>query len=174
MEEEHLCIYCNQPANFQLKNKKWCCSQHPNSCPSVKEKRRQQTKLHWDKLHKLGYTTQYKKDVPEDIRNSINVKENKVLSQEEIEKRKQLLFTDKEKCKCAYCDEQANYILKNGNFCCSEYHQQCPSNREKNSQAILKKYDELEKQGKKRKFYEYNDLPEESKERMKVIKKVIV
>lgn len=34
-----LCEYgCNQESKFQLKNGKWCCSKHYNSCPSIKEK----------------------------------------------------------------------------------------------------------------------------------------
>lgn len=34
-----LCDYgCGELANFQLKNGKWCCSKHYNSCPNIKKK----------------------------------------------------------------------------------------------------------------------------------------
>ena len=34
-----LCDYgCGQEAHFQLKNGKWCCSKHWNSCPQLKKK----------------------------------------------------------------------------------------------------------------------------------------
>ena len=34
-----LCEYgCNQESNHQLKNKKWCCSNHTSKCPAIKEK----------------------------------------------------------------------------------------------------------------------------------------
>ena len=34
-----LCEYgCNQSANFQIKNGKWCCSKSPNSCKAIREK----------------------------------------------------------------------------------------------------------------------------------------
>lgn len=39
MENIKLCEYgCNEKANFQLKNGKWCCCQRPNSCKAVKSK----------------------------------------------------------------------------------------------------------------------------------------
>jgi len=34
-----LCEYgCNQEAKYQLKNGKWCCSEHTSQCPAIKEK----------------------------------------------------------------------------------------------------------------------------------------
>lgn len=32
------CKYCNKLANYQFKNGVWCCSKHPSSCESMKNK----------------------------------------------------------------------------------------------------------------------------------------
>lgn len=39
MKNNKICEYgCGSEANYQLKNKKWCCSKSHNSCPNIKEK----------------------------------------------------------------------------------------------------------------------------------------
>ena len=37
-EELHVCVYCGQPAYFQFKNGKWCCSQFMTQCPKNRER----------------------------------------------------------------------------------------------------------------------------------------
>ena len=39
MENIKLCEYgCNEKANFQLKNRKWCCCQQPSGCKAVRSR----------------------------------------------------------------------------------------------------------------------------------------
>ena len=51
-----LCSYgCNQEAQFQLKNKKWCCSDSCNKCPESRRKNKLRNKDIWkNKSHPRG------------------------------------------------------------------------------------------------------------------------
>lgn len=50
-EEIHTCAYCGKEAHYQLKNGKWCCQPHYNSCPTLRQKNSQSLKGHasWSK-----------------------------------------------------------------------------------------------------------------------------
>lgn len=40
----HLCAYCGQPAQYQLKNGKWCCENFCSKCPEVRRKNSEKIK----------------------------------------------------------------------------------------------------------------------------------
>lgn len=171
MNENHVCYICGNPASFQLKNKKWCCQPFAQQCPVSRDKRKQGNLKHWAKLRELGYTTQFNKDIRKEDKKLINSRDYSFFTDKEIEERKRNLEENPSFCKCDFCGNQAFYILKNGKYCCNPYSSQCPSLKEKNSKGCLRFYEELENQGLRKLHYNYEDLPEESKERMKVIKK---
>jgi len=171
MNENHICYICGQPANYQLKNKKWCCQPFSQQCPTMKELKKKKAKEHWSKLKELGYKTQFKKDINPKDRENINKRNYNFFSQKEILNRKKELEDHPESCKCDFCGQQAFFILKNGKYCCSTTSNKCPSIRKKNTKGCLSYFDKLEKQGQKRTRFNYKDLSEETKENMKVTKK---
>lgn len=62
MENIKLCEYgCNEKANFQLKNGKWCCCQRPNSCKAVKSKNSESLK----KAHQDGRVESFSNEARE-------------------------------------------------------------------------------------------------------------
>lgn len=59
------CTYCNNEANFQFRNKKWCCSPHMNGCPAIKNIRFLKTKESWDtNMRGLRPKIKHKKRTP--------------------------------------------------------------------------------------------------------------
>jgi len=46
------CAYCGSSASFQLKNGKYCCCKHYNSCPSSKKKTSERQK--GNRNHRFG------------------------------------------------------------------------------------------------------------------------
>ena len=55
-----LCEYgCNQEANFQLRNGKWCCSKHYSSCPSLRKKNSEGLKIAYKEGRKSKSTTEH-------------------------------------------------------------------------------------------------------------------
>jgi hypothetical protein len=55
-QEIHLCTYCNQPATYQFKNDKWCCSPHMNGCPEIKKQRKEHATKQWKETKDLGFS----------------------------------------------------------------------------------------------------------------------
>lgn len=113
-QEIHLCTYCNQPATYQFKNGKWCCSPHMNGCPEIKKQRKEHATKQWKETKDLGFS-----------KLNENIKEND--------------FTTNV---CAYCGKPAKYQLKSGKWCCEPVNQRCPAIKEKNRKAVQKLYDE--------------------------------
>lgn len=115
-EEKHYCVYCGQPAKFQFKNGKWCCSKNQTSCPAIKKSISSKAKQMW-----------------------IDTKEQGATKLEERKVRK----TKKEQIIpyiCTFCGKEAKYQLKNGKWCCSPSYNQCPELRRKNSEKIKSMY----------------------------------
>ena len=50
------CYYCGGDANFKLKNNKWCCSEHYQSCPAIRMKNSLKLKEHPRKAWNKGLT----------------------------------------------------------------------------------------------------------------------
>lgn len=169
MLEKHVCYICGAEAQFQLKNKKWCCQPFAQQCPVSKKLRQQSTAKHWAKLKDLGYRTQVRKELKEEDQEKLGLK-NRVSKEEIIQKRLQLKEAP-ELCTCAFCGQPAQFLLKNGKYCCSNTASKCKAVREKNSKGCKKYYDSLESQGRKRSHFNYEELPESTKEKMKIIKK---
>jgi hypothetical protein len=51
-----LCVYCGQPATYQFKNGKWCCSPNMNSCPEIKKQRKEHATKQWKETKDLGFS----------------------------------------------------------------------------------------------------------------------
>ena len=112
MKEKHICYYCGQQANYQLKNGNWCCKQNVRSCPSIIAKVSKKAKEKWNELKQEGITK--RKDIPQEKR-----KTNKGTGVEGI---------------CYYCGKSAQYQLKNGRWCCCQSVNSCSQMRKKNSE----------------------------------------
>ena len=132
INEKHICYMCGAEAKFQLKNGKWCCHPSVNSCPERIKKTKYGVRAYWQTIKELGYTPQTRKDIK---------KENS-FSKKEKEERRQLFETDKSSCKCDFCQAPANFILKNGKYCCEASSNKCPVVRQKNSERLKKSYKE--------------------------------
>jgi len=64
---------------------------------------------------------------------------------------------------CEYgCNQKAKHILKNGKYCCSEHHNKCPAIRIKNSNGVLKAYNDGRLNAKEN----YQKLSRETKDNM--------
>lgn len=109
----HLCVYCGQPAKYQFKNGKWCCSKHNFSCPAIKKQISTKIKIMWNDLKSQDLST---------LKDKKTKKENIIPNI------------------CAYCGKQAKYQLKNGKWCCSKSPNSCPQNKRKNSEKIKSLY----------------------------------
>ena len=108
----HKCIYCNQPANYQFKNGKWCCSKNMNGCPEIKRIRKEKSKENWQKLKENNIYSLSDSKASE----ILNSKENIDIGIPHI---------------CFYCGKEANYQLKNKRWCCKPKSCQCMAIREK-------------------------------------------
>lgn len=107
-----------QPATYQFKNGKWCCSKNQASCPENRKQISLKTKEKWNATKELGY--KQLKDNPNKIDKSINITPHI----------------------CTYCGEYAEYQFKNGKWCCHPFSAQCPALRKKNSEIIKSMYSE--------------------------------
>lgn len=155
---EHKCIYCGNEALFQLKNGKWCCTPKPSSCPARRKANSEAAKNNWKKLKSLGIKKQQKGILKE--ASSFDFEQSQLQLQEHPET-----------CFCAYCGAPAKFVLKCGKFCCSPFANQCPAIRKKNSEGLKLDYQQRVECGLPKAHYDYNSLPNETKERMKPIKK---
>lgn len=164
----HLCYYCGIPAEYQLKNKKWCCMPFSQQCPANREKRSKILKERWNRLKSCGYKTQYLSELKE---NRYKFNREKPYNIRKVDYLKSQLEEHPEECFCKYCGKPAKYVLKSGTFCCSPSYNSCPKIIELNRKRCLDRLDKLSEKGLKRSFYSYQDLPEETKEKMKIIKK---
>lgn len=109
--EKHVCYYCGEEANYQLKNGNWCCKENVRSCEAIKKKVSERAKEKWKQLKEKEIKN--RKDIPENLRENKND-----LGIEGI---------------CYYCGQEAKFQLKNGRWCCSEKFQSCPELKRKNS-----------------------------------------
>ena len=142
-EIKHVCVYCGQPASFQFKNGKWCCSHSMSSCPANKKRISQIVKtLHAKQLEKTGSKVFNKGDVIEENQN-----QKYQFSGEHI---------------CVHCGQYAEYKLKNNNWCCKPFANQCPE--------VRKRFANKPETIKNRNYKEmYQNLSDEVKLRMKTI-----
>lgn len=115
-QEIHLCTYCNQPATYQFKNGKWCCSKNQSQCPAKKQNTKNKLKERWKEVKTAGYTQ---------LKNPTNNSKENIIPNI-----------------CAYCGGYAEFQLKSGKWCCEPVNQRCPAIKEKNRKAIQKLYDE--------------------------------
>jgi len=104
------CIYCGEEANYQFKNKKWCCSPHMNGCEKIKEIRRIKTKESWDN----------------NTRGKVNETEQKKID-------------GIIKCEYG-CGNIAKFKTKGGRLICSKHSSSCEVNRKKNSDRMKELY----------------------------------
>lgn len=66
--EKHVCYYCGNEANYQLKNGKWCCCKNYQSCPELKRKNSMSLKgrdcfglKKWNEMRKNGEVNSWNK-----------------------------------------------------------------------------------------------------------------
>lgn len=146
--KKHVCVYCGNEANYQLKNGKWCCQKSHNQCPYNKEKRRLASLKQWQKVKATG--------------------NNKLKGIKTIDKDYQSkAIVDVPDGYCQYgCGNKASYVLKNGVHCCSSSANKCPALRIKNSNGLKRKHEEVKKLTGNANFYDYQLLPEETKKCM--------
>ena len=114
--EIHLCIYCNQPATYQFKNGKWCCSTNQSKCPAKKQDTKNKLKERWKETKNAGYSQ---------LKNPTNNSKENIIPNV-----------------CAYCGQYAEYQLKNGKWCCKKSANSCSANIKKNSEKIKSMYSE--------------------------------
>jgi hypothetical protein len=73
---------------------------------------------------------------------------------------------------CSYnCGNKAQYISRSGKLMCSKSSASCPEIKRKNSTAVANKHCEAKIKNGKAGFYDYSSLSDETKNRMKPVKK---